>query len=267
MVDRSRRIKYTDEQVVQAYKELKSAMKVAKQLGIGGTTVERILAKHKVVRDGRQYYLENVRAYTDEQEAEIVKKYNAGTWVADLVAEYGATAHSIHKVLDKNNCIKRQNPAPTLTDEELREIERLHNSGLGQMKISLKLGRSQTFISSVMKRHGIPVHNPIKHTHGSWKGGRQITGDGYIRVRIERSDPYFTMANCHGYILEHRYVMAKKLGRLLKETETVHHIDGKKANNNEANLQLRQGKHGKGTVLHCLDCLSENVGHKPIGGD
>lgn len=37
---------------------------------------------------------------------------------------------------------------------------------------------------------------------------------------------------------EHRVVMAKKLGRPLRDNENVHHLDGDKANNDPENLEL-----------------------------
>ena len=39
-------------------------------------------------------------------------------------------------------------------------------------------------------------------------------------------------------ILEHRFIMAKKIGRPLNSSEIVHHIDGNKLNNHPDNLQL-----------------------------
>jgi len=75
--------------------------------------------------------------------------------------------------------------------------------------------------------------------HPNWKGGRYLRSDGYVAVKVPLRDPYHPMASSHdGYILEHRLVMAQKLGRILRDSEIVHHINGNKSDNRIKNLEL-----------------------------
>jgi DNA-directed RNA polymerase subunit RPC12/RpoP len=73
--------------------------------------------------------------------------------------------------------------------------------------------------------------------HPNWNGGRYVSG-GYAVIKVEPSDPYYPMTHATGYMLEHRYVAAKNLGRLLEDYEIVHHIDGNKLNNVPDNLEV-----------------------------
>ena len=66
-----------------------------------------------------------------------------------------------------------------------------------------------------------------------WKGGRKKNGNYYMLLQ-----PHHPYANPDGYVLEHRLVMEKVLGRFLKPEEIVHHINGKGRDNRPENLQL-----------------------------
>jgi len=71
--------------------------------------------------------------------------------------------------------------------------------------------------------------------HPEWKGGRRIDSAGYVEVWVE-NHPFRRIHT--RYILEHRLVMEKMLGRYLWPGEVVHHIDKNKQNNDPANLRL-----------------------------
>ena len=68
----------------------------------------------------------------------------------------------------------------------------------------------------------------------SWKGGRRIDSEGYVRIYY----PDHPNAYNDTYIYEHRLVMEEHIGRYLKSGEIVHHIDGNKENNKIENLCL-----------------------------
>lgn len=76
----------------------------------------------------------------------------------------------------------------------------------------------------------------------NWKGGVIRHIDGYLRKR----QPNHPNAN-NGYVLEHRLVMEKHLGRHLLPKETVHHKNGKKDDNRIENLELWGCNHGTGS--------------------
>ncbi len=81
----------------------------------------------------------------------------------------------------------------------------------------------------------------------NWRGGKKVNKDGYTRIWLSATDPYYPMANRENYIMEHRLVMAKHLGRLLVRGELVHHINGVRDDNRIENLRLHsEGTHPKG---------------------
>jgi hypothetical protein len=72
-----------------------------------------------------------------------------------------------------------------------------------------------------------------------------------------RCPPEFaSMARANGYVLEHRLVMAKSMGRPLRAAEVVHHIDHNKTNNDLSNLQLFASHREHWVSEHLEDVLS-----------
>jgi len=79
------------------------------------------------------------------------------------------------------------------------------------------------------------------NAHYNWKGGKRIDPKGYVHIR----QPKHPHAQ-NGYVQEHRLVMEQSLGRLLLPSETVHHKNGIKADNQIENLELWSKSHSDG---------------------
>ena len=79
--------------------------------------------------------------------------------------------------------------------------------------------------------------NLIGEKATGWKGGKHKNNKGYILIH-KRNHPFCSKK---GYIMEHRIVMEKHLGRYLKPLERIHHIDGNPSNNSIKNLKLFNG--------------------------
>jgi hypothetical protein len=78
---------------------------------------------------------------------------------------------------------------------------------------------------------------------------REVTGDGcvshgYRQVPVPAGDRQLTRGQT--YVLEHRLVMARMLGRPLEDDEVVHHVNGDTLDNQPENLELWSTMQPKG---------------------
>lgn len=111
-------------------------------------------------------------------------------------------------------------------------------------------------------------HSPERHPRGkdhpSWKGGR-TKHNGYVRVVLYPDDFFYQMAdNTWHRVAEHRFVMAKHLGRNLHPWEIVHHKNGIRDDNRIENLQLvSDDRHNQITILKrriaCLEAENKKL--------
>ena len=100
---------------------------------------------------------------------------------------------------------------------------------------------------------------PLCRSCGSLDQGIRGKGyrdkDGYKLIRLSRTDSFFPMTVKSGYVLEHRLVIAKSLGRCLTQDEIVHHLNGVKDDNRLENLVLTT----RGQHIHLEEPYKERI--------
>lgn len=206
--------------------------------------------------------------FTVEQEAEMATLYAEGASLAAVAKRFNARHETVWSILKRNGMNLRPPGGKfrAFTDDEVAAIVTAWEEGESQQAIGDRLGIGQSMVSRLLRIRGKTgdERRATGARHGHWTGGR-IMDHGYVSIRVELDDPMAVMRNSGGYVMEHRLVMARYLGRPLLPTETVHHVSGDTLDNRIGNLQLRQGKHGKGAAFRCLDCGSANVEAVTLG--
>lgn len=136
-----------------------------------------------------------------------------------------------------------------ITSEMRDEMARLYiEDKMSIRQLGLRYGLTNGAIRSLLKTRKVGFRSTseglrIRYPNGrngsdasNWRGGRRRVGTkgAYICV-YSPGHPHKTT---EGYVMEHRIVMEKFLGRYLTPKEVVNHINGDKKDNRLENLEL-----------------------------
>ena len=236
---------------------------IAKDLAVRATLVSQALQSEGVVirfSGGRH-------RFSDEQLQDITRKYADGASIRALAREYGCPATTIYKNLLRAGAALRPPLRPVIwTPERIESVIAAYRSGEPQKEIAARLGISEAYVRAQLRQAGVQIRGPVKKgpAHHAWNGGRRVSREGYVQVKPTDADLAYCMVNSSGYVLEHRLVAGRALGRKLTRKESVHHINGDKTDNRLENLQIRQGQHGAGVVFQCRSCGSHDIEAVPL---
>lgn len=251
-------------EIVTTYLRTGSMKGACKEFGILPAALYKILYAAGVPRGyGRAMDLKRRAVLSEEQEKAVVERYVGGSDANALAREFGCSSWVINKTVSMAGLKKKPkgNRLRSTTDEQKLQIVSLYTQGMSQEEVGSIVGISQPVVSRVLVSANVTMRglHPSGDKHGNWVGGVTERADGYLMERVTTDDSFACMRTGSGYVLQHRLVVARSLGRPLKTSETVHHINGDRKDNRIENLQIRHGKHGKGVVLTCVCCGSSNI--------
>jgi hypothetical protein len=118
-------------------------------------------------------------------------------------------------------------------------VLKMDRDGATLSEIGRAVGTTRHRVRDFLRREGVTRKFPYSRKaekSNQWKGGRIVDQDGYVLVYCPGHPG--ARGPDKRYVLEHRLVMEKKMGRYLEEGEVVHHRNRNKADNRIQNLEL-----------------------------
>ena len=142
----------------------------------------------------------------------------------------------IYNQTNRSRGMLKGRPARFIKNHHLKQ----HNQSTEMREASRERGKQRTGENSYS-------YGKKGELHPTWKGGRNIDSDGYVRLYL----PDHPSSGKDGYVLEHRLTIEEKIGRRLKDNEHVHHKDDNRQNNDSDNLEILSiGGHMRYHALH-----------------
>lgn len=187
----------------------------------------------------------------------VVELYKSGKIIVDIAKMFKCDPSAVKYHLNKAG-VKTINRFEKFSNEKIETICSLYNKGLSYTEIKKITGYCSMSIWKALKKNGIDRRNAGFYAKGKPRikriKGVKIykAGNNSYRFIYKPNDKERDRT---GYVREHRFVMAKILGRDLHSNEVVHHINGNGLDNRPENLALLSRREHASEHAECRELV------------
>lgn len=157
---------------------------------------------------------------------------------AEVAAAAGCSVTEVYRCIEQHGLVIRQRKRPAPRSALRPRILELADGQRTSAEIAEILQCSPKYVQNtlrVLNQERLPRGARRGELNPSYVDGRSIDRDGYAVVAAPQGHPN---ARRDGRMFEHRLVMEQTIGRHLKPSEIVDHIDGLHLHNAPSNLRL-----------------------------
>lgn len=239
-----------DLEIQRRWNEGENGVEIARALGIGSTSVYRAFARLGIVASqDLRWKVDWRRKHTKEQEAEIVRRYQAGEAMTSIARDFECSTQTIKNVAIRHEVQLRSvgGRPRRWSDEQVAEIQENYLNGMTREQLAHRYHTTSRQLKYLLS--GL--------ANGTTR--KLVKSGDYRMVFVSRDDPLAEMRMRNGYVMEHRLVMARHLGRPLLLEETVHHRNGNTRDNRLENLELWSSRHPRGQRVEDLLTFAKEI--------
>lgn len=165
----------------------------------------------------------------------LARAYENGGRLVLIGDPYGYDYKTVRRVLvEEGLTIKPAGGPRKPLKTPVSDLLRWHKAGESCRQIALRLGTYPNKVADALRDAGHePSDGRLRRGRANpiTRAGRWVHPEGYVEMSLEPQDYWLRGTRGGNSMLEHRYVMARNLGRPLLSSEKVHHKNGDRSDN------------------------------------